>query len=160
MHYTIVRPTLAYEKDGGQEFMLFLDFLKKYPIVPFIGWGRALKNPVYVEDLIQGFLALASNEKAYGKTYNFSGGEEISIWDLGHLLLKHQGMTKPFIPMPVWFCKLLSVLMGMVMTHPPLTWNVIAGMTQKANLDHSAATADLGYNPIGIRDGLQKCFPL
>jgi NADH dehydrogenase len=160
MNYTIVRPTLAYEENGGQEFMMFMDYLKKYPVVPFIGRGRSLKNPVHVDDLMHGFLALAGNEKSFGKTYNFSGGEEISTWDLAHLMLKHQGITKVFIPIPVPICKLLSMIMEKFMTRPSLTWNAIAGATQDANLDHSSATDDLGYNPIGIREGLQKCFPL
>jgi len=160
MHYTIVRPSLAYEQKGGQEFLMFMEYLRRYPIVPFIGRGRALKNPVHVDDLIRGFIAVAGNENAFGKTYNFTGGEEINIWDLGHLMLKHQGIKKPFIPIPVWLCKLSSVLMVMVMKRPLLTWNVIAGITQDANLDHSSATEDLGYHPIGIREGLHKCFPL
>jgi len=160
MHYTIVRPTLAYERDGGQEFMMFLDYLNKYPLVPFIGRGRALKNPVHVDDLIKGFVSLAGNEKSYDKIYNFSGGEEISIWELGHLMLKHQGLTKPFIPIPVWLCRLLSFLMAAAMKHPPVTWNSIAGIIQDASLDHSSATTDLGYQPIGVREGLQRCYPL
>jgi len=160
MHYTIVRPTLAYEKDGGQEFMMYLNYLKKYPVVPFIGRGRALKNPVHVDDLIKGFVSIAGNKKSYGKIYNFSGGEEISIWDLGRLMLRHQGLAKLFIPIPVWLCKLLSFLMGAVMKHPPLTWNGIAGIIQDADLDHSSASTDLGYQPIGIREGLRKCYPL
>src|SRR5688572_23958657 len=46
MQWTIVRPTLAYNERGGEEFRMFLEYLKKYPIVPFIGAGTALKNPV------------------------------------------------------------------------------------------------------------------
>jgi len=160
MNYTIVRPTLAYEENGGQEFMMFMDYLKKYPIVPFIGRGRSLKNPVYVDDLMRGFLALAGNEKSFGKIYSFSGGEEISLWHLAHLMLKHQGVKKPFVPIPVPVCKALSMIMETTMKRPPLTWNAIAGAIQDANLDHSSATEDLGYNPIGVREGLQKCFPL
>jgi NADH dehydrogenase len=160
MQYTIVRPTLAYEKDGGQEFMMFLEYLKKYPIVPFIGRGRAPKNPVHVDDLIQGFVAIEDNPKAFGKTYNFSGGEEISIWEQAKLMLKHQGMNKPFLPIPVWLCKLLAMGMERLMTHPPLTKYAIARVVQDANLDHTAATEDLGYRPIGFRQGLQRCFPL
>jgi len=160
MYSTIVRPTLAYERDGGQEFLMFLDYLKKYPLVPFIGRGRARKNPVHVDDLIHGFVALAGNKKSYGKIYNFSGGEEISIWDLAHLMLRHQSVTKPFIPVPVGICKLLAAVMGKIMKHPPLTWNGIAGIIQDADLDHSSATSDLGYHPIGIREGLEKCYPL
>ena len=158
MRYTIVRPTLVYEKNGGLEFMMFMDYLLKYPVVPFIGRGRALKNPVDVDDLMKGLIALAGNEKCFGKIYNFSGGEAISIWDLGHLMLGYKGKRKLFIPIPVWICKLLAAGMKLVMKKPLLTWNVIAGITQDANLDHSSATEDIGYNPVGIREGLKKYF--
>lgn len=158
MQYTIVRPTLVYEKNGGLEFMMFMDYLLKYPVVPFIGRGRALKNPVDVNDLMKGLIALAGNEKCFGKIYNFSGGEAISIWDLGHLMLGYKGKRKLFIPIPVWICRLLAAGMAMVMKKPLLTWNVIAGITQDANLDHSSATEDIGYNPVGIHEGLKKYF--
>ncbi len=160
IHWTIVRPTLAYNENGGQEFFMFLDYLKKYPIVPFIGRGKALKKPVHVDDLMRGFLAIPGNEKTYGKTYNFTGSEEITIWDLAKLMLKHQGISKPFVPIPVPVCKLLAKVMGVFMSRPPLTWQSIAGIIQDANLDHSSAVEDLGYNPIGVREGLQKCFPI
>jgi NADH dehydrogenase len=159
MHYTIIRPTLAYEEDGGQEFIMFMNYLKKYSIVPFIGRGQSLKRPVHVDDLVQGFLALAGNEKSFGKIYNFSGGEAIRIWDLAHLMLEQQGITKPFIPIPVPVCRLLAMIMEKTMKNPPLTWNAIVGITQDANLDHTSTTEDLGYQPIGIREGLQKSFP-
>jgi nucleoside-diphosphate-sugar epimerase len=160
MHWTIVRPTLAYNEQGGEEFRMFLDYLRKYPVVPFIGRGRALKNPVHVDDLMRGFLAVAGNPVAYGKAYNFSGGEEISIWDLAHLMLKHQRSSKPFLPLPVSLCTAVARVLEGRMARPPLTWNVIAGITQNANLDNAEARRDLGYAPIGVREGLQRCFPL
>jgi len=159
MQYSIVRPTLVYEKNGGLEFMMFMDYLMKYPVVPFIGRGRALKNPVDVNDIMKGLIALAGNEKCFNKIYNFSGGEAISIRDLGHLMLGYKGKRKLFIPIPVWICRLLAAGMEMLMKKPLLTWNVIAGITQDANLDHSSATEDIGYNPVGIREGLRKYFP-
>jgi nucleoside-diphosphate-sugar epimerase len=160
MHWTIVRPTLAYNEHGGEEFRMFLEYLRKFSVVPFIGRGRALKNPVHVDDLMRGFLAVAGNPVAYGKTYNFSGGEDISIWDLAHLMLRHQGIAKPFLPLPVWLCTAIAGVLEGRMARPPLTWNVIAGITQDANLDNSEARRDLGYAPIGVREGLQRCFPL
>ena len=38
MKWTIVRPTLAYNESGGEEFNMFLDYLKKYPVRAFY-WG-------------------------------------------------------------------------------------------------------------------------
>ncbi len=158
MRWTIVRPTLAYNEFGGEEFMMYMDYLKRFPVVPFIGSGRALKNPVHVDDLMRGFLAIANNPKTYGKTYAFSGSEEISIWELGKEMLRHQGIRKPFVPIPVWACKIIAAVMGATMERPPLTWNAIAGLTQDANPDWSEGKADFGYNPIGIREGLDRCF--
>ena len=38
--HTIVRPTLVYERGGGLELQIFLRYLQRFPIVPFIGRGR------------------------------------------------------------------------------------------------------------------------
>jgi NADH dehydrogenase len=160
MRWTIIRPSLAYNEKGGQEFMMFYDLLLKFPIVPFIGDGKAVKNPVHVDDLMRGFLAIPHNEKAYGKVYNFCGSEEIAIAALGKLMLKHKGISKPFIHIPAPIGKLLASVMKATMKNPPLTWNGIAGLTQHANPDWSQAKVDLGYDPIGITEGMKNCFPI
>ena len=160
MNFTIVRPTLSYNENGGQEFLMFLDYLKKFPVVPFIGRGKALKNPVHVDDLMRGFLTIPGNPKAFGKTYGFCGSEEISIWDLAKLMLKHQKISKPFFPVPISIARVSAKIMDLFMKEPPLRWQSIAGIIQDANLDNSSAREDLGYNPTGISEGLQKCFPL
>jgi hypothetical protein len=51
-------------------------------------------------------------------------------------------------------------VMERMMARPPLTQYAIARIVQDANLDHSSATEDLGYRPVGFREGLQKCFPI
>jgi len=66
--HTIVRPTLVYEAGGGQELMMFLAALQRFPIVPFIGAGSALKRPVWSEDVIDGLARLAGNSVSHGKT--------------------------------------------------------------------------------------------
>jgi len=43
---------------------------------------------------------------------------------------------------------------------PILTWDTIAGVMQDANLDNSEAQADLGYNPMSFREGLQRSYPI
>lgn len=160
MKWTIVRPTLAYNENGAEEFNMFLANLKKFPIVPFIGAGRALKRPVHCDDLMAGFLAIAGNEKSYGKTYGFSGGEEITIWDMAKLMLKHSGESRFFVPIPIPICRLIAFFAEKFQEKPIITWNAIAGVMQDANLDNSEARADLGYNPISFHEGLQRSYPI
>ncbi len=160
MRYTIVRPTLAYNETGGLEFMMFMNALLKYPVVPMIGRGGALKKPVHVDDLVQGFLAIANNPKAYGKTYPFCGSEEISIRDLGKLMLEHKGVSKPFIPVPLPVWRVVAMVAERVMKNPPVTWHGVALLSENANPDESEARRDLGYDPIGVREGMRRTFSL
>jgi nucleoside-diphosphate-sugar epimerase len=160
LNYTIIRPTLVYGERGGLEFDLYLDYLKKYPIVPFIGRGAALKRPVYVGDIIAGLIALHGKKKTYGKTYNFSGAEAMSIRQFSRLCLKllNKG-AKPIVALPVSLCMIIAEILARVMKNPPLKWQVIAGITQDANLDPSSAMEDLGYRPAKISERLPQCFP-
>jgi len=158
--WTIVRPTLIYGKKGGQEFDMFLDYLGKTPVIPFIGQGNSLKRPVFVDDVVNGLLTLSGLDKGTGKVYNFSGPEAISIFDFARfcLILLGRG-NKPIIRLPTALCLAIAAIMGKTMKHPPLKWSVIAGITQDANLDPAEAIADLGYAPRSMKQMLPECFP-
>lgn len=155
MRWTIVRPTLTYDgQGGGQEYAMFMESLLKYPVVPFVGSGRAKKNPVHADDIAKGLLAIAGNPQTYGKTYNFSGGEEISIRDLAKLMLAGRGISKPFVHIPVPLCRLLAFVMERTMKRPPLTNYAISRILHEAALDCGEARKDLDYSPRSVRDGL------
>jgi len=158
MHYTIVRPTLIYMPGGGQEFNLFVDYLRKFPVVPFIGPGRGRKNPVFADDVLQGLLAAAGNEASYDKLYNFSGGETVTIRELAELILERLGRPKPIIGLPLPLCRLAARIMEAVMDDPPLTAYAISRIEADADQDNGPARRDLGFNPIGVRAGLARCF--
>jgi nucleoside-diphosphate-sugar epimerase len=157
--YTIVRPTLVYDEEGGQEFRRFLDYLRRFPVVPFVGPGTALKRPVFSEDVVDGLARIAGNERAHGRTYNFSGGEAISIEGLARLMLKHHGQHKRFVHLPVPLCRAVAAVLKPISSDPPLNQYTIAGMINDADLDPAEAMRDLGYRPLGVRDGFARCFP-
>jgi nucleoside-diphosphate-sugar epimerase len=160
LDYTIVRPTLVYGTRGGEEFDQFLAYLHRFPVVPFIGAGKAKKRPVYVEDVIDGLAALHGASVALGKTYNLSGAESISIMRFARLCLELSGEgRKVVVQVPVWMCHVASVLMGAVMKRPPLRWPVIAGVTQDADLDPRSAVEEIGYRPQRVSEKLPECFP-
>ncbi len=156
--HTIVRPTLVYDRDGGEEFMLFLRYLRRFPVVPFIGLGTARKSPVRAEDVVDGLARMAGNAVTFGKTYNLSGGESITIEEMGRLLLGRIGESKPFVHLPVWLCRGIAGALGVLMKKPPLTQYGVTGFINHADLDCSETTRDLDYRPIGAREGIARCF--
>jgi nucleoside-diphosphate-sugar epimerase len=154
-----VRPTLVYDEHGGQELQMFLRYLRQFPVVPFIGAGSAVKRPVWSDDIVDGLERLATNPVAFGKTYNFSGSEAITMRDFAHLLLRHHAAERPFLHLPVPLCRAAARVLGVLMDRPPLTLSAIAGVVHDADLDPSEAIRDLGYHPIGVREGFARCFP-
>jgi nucleoside-diphosphate-sugar epimerase len=158
MHHTIVRPSLIYGKDQGQEFMMFMESLLKYPVVPFVGRGLARKNPVLADDVVTGLIPIAGNLRAYDKTYYFIGGEEISIYDMARLILKCRGISKPILRIPLPLCRLAAAVMEKTMKNPPLTRYAISRIEHDAPFDIAEAREDLGYNPVGVTEGLRRCY--
>lgn len=156
-NFTIVRPTLIYDSRGGQEFFMFFRRLLQFPVVPFVGSGRAMKNPVYSEDIVDGLASIAGNPSSFGKTYNFSGGEEISIRDLARLMLDSVGERRPILPIPLPLCRLAATVVESVMDHPPLTRYGISRIEHEAASDNTSARLDLGYDPVGITEGIKRC---
>ena len=156
VRFTLVRPTLVYDRDGGLEFKLYADFVKRYPVVPLVAGGRARKRPVHVDDLLSGLLAMAGNPITFGKTYNLSGGETVTLRELAELMLERQGLHKPMLTIPASLCRVAARAWGALNRHPLLMEHTLAGLTQDADLDHSAATQDLGYQPIGVRAGILR----
>ncbi len=158
IEYTIIRPTLIYSSGGGQEFMMFAEYLRKYPIIPFIGRGDAIKNPVFVDDIVKGLLSVLDNRKTYNKTYVFNGGEEISICNLARLILRSQGISKPFIFIPVPLCKLIAYIMAKTMKNPPFNKYTISRITHNIIFKNIESRKDLAYDPIGISEGIVNVF--
>jgi nucleoside-diphosphate-sugar epimerase len=160
--HTIVRPTLVYDRGGGEEWMRYWNQLKRwrrFPFVPIVGDGAARKSPVHVDDLIEGLVALAGNEAAHGKTYDLGGGEVLSMRELTELMLRFDGVDPTIVPIPVPVCRLVAKIMGRVMAEPPITLSAIAGVIQDAAPDLRAEAAELGYRPKGVREGFALCYP-
>jgi NADH dehydrogenase len=157
--WTIIRPTLLYDETGGGEFTIFLNYLKKYPIIPFIGNGKVLKRPVYSKDIVDGLAKVALLEQGALKVYNFSGKEVISLYDFAKYCLVLMGKEHSvIIPVPVWICKCIALILQRVMENPPISMSMIAGLVQDANLDPQDAIRELGYAPSSLFEKLPLRF--
>jgi UDP-glucose 4-epimerase len=157
-HVTIIRPSLAYEDGGSVEFMRFVAHLRRPGPVVLPGGGRARKSPVHVDDLVMGFLALAGNPKAHGKTYHFTGGEVLSLHAMARALLTHMGRPKPIVGLPLWICLPLAALAGgwsrLLGGRALVNLQSLGGLVQDAVPEDTAAAEDLGYRPRPFREGI------
>lgn len=163
LDFTIIRPTLVCDSGGSIEFNLFLKMLNKLPMVFMPGGGKALKRPVYTEDLVEGLCALVKDAEKYSrsiaKTYNFSGGKSISMRSMAELCLKHTGRHKPIIYIPESLSLLVAGVLRPFVRKPADPVQAVAGFLRDADLDWSEAARDLGYMPRAFEDFVDQIFP-
>lgn len=80
MAYTIVRPTVVMGKDAAiwQRFRQ----LAQGNLIPVFGNGKALVQPIHVDDLVAAFLAILNERRFANETYDLGGPEQLTIDDL------------------------------------------------------------------------------
>jgi dihydroflavonol-4-reductase len=119
---------------------------------------------VHIDDLVAGFLALTDNPRALGKTYVFSGGENLTLKEMARLLLTHMGRPKPIWAIPGWVCLSAIALLWSwskaTGRENPFTWQTYTGLVQDAAPSHQAAREDLGYRPRPFHQGLATLVSL
>ena len=111
---------------------------------------------MFSDDVVDGLARIVGNEICFGKTYNLSGPEAITLRELGKLILRAR---RPLAPVPAparcRFCRALAAVLGRVMKDPPLTPYAVAGFTNDADLDlRRRPCADFGYAPARCSRGL------
>jgi nucleoside-diphosphate-sugar epimerase len=81
--YTILRPTMIYGHFEDKNISRLIKFISKYPILPLIGRGNCLIQPVYINDIVNAFKKIIDNPEMFiNKTYNIGALYPISNIEL------------------------------------------------------------------------------
>ena len=157
MDYTIIRPTLIYGDAHQGPFHTFLTILEKIPfIIPIIGDGKALKQPVFVDDVVSAFILALESETAVGKFYNISGLDVMTMEEMIDCIKIKKGITKLNVKIPPWILFPLACILEMLSENPPLTRGTLVTTTQDGTLDNSMIQKELGFEPSSFEAGLVK----
>ena len=102
--------------------------------------------------------ASSGNPVCFGKTYNLSGAEPITLRALGKLMLELEGGASGRSCTCRCRCAGRSPpRSARVMKNPPLTPYAVAGFTNDADLDCGEAMPTSAIAPRGVRAGLARC---
>jgi len=104
LHYTIMRPAVMFGA-GDKNFTVLADMIKKAPLVPVIGDGTYVWQPVAVKDVAELFVLSLGNNGSEGKTYEVRGTEAFTFNHILDLLMKLLGVHKPKVHIPAGFVR-------------------------------------------------------
>lgn len=145
---TIVRPTMIYGRPGDRNIERLLRWLSRIPIVPVVGGGTALQQPVHVDDLAAATaLVLTCSGATTGQSFNLPGPRPMAFRDLvreGGVAIRRRPLL---VPLGARFARGAAG----VLSRPPFKVRIRAEQVDRVVEDKAcewaAARLAFGYEP-------------
>jgi nucleoside-diphosphate-sugar epimerase len=155
----VVRPGAIYGPGETRFLKLFRAIARsRYAIV---GTGRTFYHPVYIDDLVSGFLLALERPEAAGEAFLVCGPSYVSQSDLAALVARHTGgRVLPFrIPSrPIqWAGDLVEAICVPLGLEPPLHRRRVDFWTKSRAFTIDKARRLLGYAPqVDLDEGIRR----
>jgi len=154
--WTILQPSLIYGPGGLGLVARTLRMARRLPTVPLVGSGRELIRPVFVDDVAWAALACLERPGTSGQSYMIGGPEEVQLREFLARLLRAAGVSRPFVSLPVGLAMMLARGAAWLTPNPPLTADNVLGVREARRVEIGPAVADLGFQPMGLEEGLRR----
>ena len=152
---TIVRPTMIYGRPGDRNIERLLGFLRRSPVVPMLDRGRALQQPVHVDDLADAVLAiLRCREGTIGHTYNLPGPEAMSYAVLVQRAGAALGRRPLLVPVPVRAARTVARAWSRTRMWPRVSEEQVERVLENKSFSWTEAGSDFGYQPRSFAAGV------
>jgi nucleoside-diphosphate-sugar epimerase len=156
---TVVRPGAIYGPGETRLLKLFRAIARGHYAV--VGSGKPFYHPVYIDDLVDGFLLALEKKEAVGETFILAGSRYVSQSELASLIARHTGgRVLPFrVPVwPLWLagavCEALCVPLGL---EPPLHRRRVDFWVKSRAFSIDKARRLLGYAPrVDLDEGIAR----
>jgi NADH dehydrogenase len=156
LDWTIIRPSVVFGKDAPFINGL-VDLIRSAPVLPLIGGGTTLFQPIYVEDVATIILkVLAEPERTARKIYTVGGPERYSFREIFDALLNATGKKRPKVYAPTPLVGIGAAVMEAVLPKPPLTKAAMTLFAFDNITDIDSVERDFGFQPLSFSRYLQE----
>jgi uncharacterized protein YbjT (DUF2867 family) len=116
--HVVLQPSLLFGE--GDDFFPRLAFSLLFPVVPVPGDGKARFQPLHVDDIAQALVAAVQRREISG-VHQLGGLEPVTYDEMLAETMRGTGKRRPTLHVPVPLMKPAALVMGLVMSDPPVT---------------------------------------
>jgi uncharacterized protein YbjT (DUF2867 family) len=154
----MLHPTMIYGAEGEDNVQRLAALLRRLPLVPLPGGGRALVQPIHQDDVTRSILAALRVDWHGPRTLVIAGPEPLAYADFVRAVTRAAGLRPPrVVPVPAWLLRLaapLTALPGL----PHIRANEIRRLLEDKNFPVAEMIDILGVRPVPLDVGLASTF--
>jgi NADH dehydrogenase len=156
LNWTIIRPSVLFGKDAP--FIKGLvDLIHIAPVLPLIGGGKTMFQPIYVEDVVSVIIkVLEDPARTNAHIYTIGGPAYYSFSQVFDILLNamHTNRLKVYAPTPL--VGVGAAVMQAVLPKPPLTTAAMTLFTFDNVTDLNSIERDFGFTPTSFKRYMEE----
>jgi nucleoside-diphosphate-sugar epimerase len=154
LDYTILRPTMIYGTPHDRNMIKLLRLIQKSPIIPVLGTGEALQQPVYVRDVAWAICEVLDRANTYRQEYNIAGGQVLTFNEVIQIASKHLGKNPQLLHLPKNLSIQIVEILNTLKIKSPITVEQILRLNEPKVFDCSIAKHDFNYEPKTFEEGI------
>lgn len=155
LEYTIIRPTMIYGTPKDRNMWRLVKYLKKLSVIPVLGDGTYLQQPVYVKDLANVIVRAYENSISIKKAYNISGAKALNYNEVIDITARALGKKVIKIHVPTKLSYGLLKVYEKVSKKPKLKAEQVLRLNENKDFSFEEAKMDLGYDPLSFKEGIK-----
>ena len=154
--YTIIRPTMIYGTENDRNMFRLVKFLNKYPIIPVLGPGKYLLQPVYVKDLARLIVKTLDYPVSINNEYNVPGAEPLTYNEVLDVTSSELGKKVFKLHVPLKLSVFLLNIYEKLFSNPKLTAEQALRLNENKDFAIDKAKEELDYEALSFEEGIRR----
>lgn len=155
----MLHPSMIYGAHGENNVRRLAALLRRLPLVPLPGGGRALVQPIHQDDVTACIAAALEVPWTGPHTLTIAGGTALPYAGFVREVAAAAGLRQPrILSVPASVLMALAPFAGLLPRMPKISRDEIRRLTEDKAFDIGPMTAILGVRPIPLTEGLARTF--
>jgi len=147
---------MIYGTPRDRNMWRLVKYLKRLSIIPILGDGIYLQQPVYVKDLALAIVKAYESPQSVKKAYNISGAKALTYNEVVDITAKTLGKKAIKIHIPIKLSYNLLKAYEKITSKPRLKAEQVLRLNENKDFFHEEARMDFGYNPLSFEEGIKR----
>ena len=150
VEWVILRPTLIYGLGRDKNISEIARFIRRFGFFPVFGQAQGLRQPIHAENVAATCVSALQAPDAANRAYNISGGETLSYREMVARVFVALGRRPRLLTVPLWVFRLAVSVLRCLPRYRQWSAAMAERMNRDLVFDHTDATRDLGFKPMGF----------
>jgi uncharacterized protein YbjT (DUF2867 family) len=156
--WVLLHPTMIYGAAGENNVQRMAALIARFHIVPLPGGGRALIQPIHVNDVVEAVVRAASKPGLDRAVIHLGGPEAIPYATFLRAIAKASGSWVKVPPFPVILLRIAARLTALIPGIPTIRDAEVLRLREDKAVDVSEMRDILGMSPRPLEQGLEETF--